>query len=35
MGITENFSRIGSVRDLMAGRHLVQDDIDAGARWWR
>ncbi len=28
-GITENFSRIGSVRDLFAGRHLVQADIDA------
>jgi putative ABC transport system permease protein len=29
MGITENYSRIGSVRDLYAGRHLVQADIDA------
>jgi putative ABC transport system permease protein len=28
MGITENFSRIGSIRDLMAGRHLVQDDVE-------
>jgi putative ABC transport system permease protein len=28
-GITENFSRIGSVRDLFEGRHLVQADIDA------
>jgi len=29
MGITENMSRIGSVRDLIAGRHLVGDDVDA------
>jgi len=28
MGVTENFSRIGTVRDLLAGRHLVQDDVD-------
>jgi putative ABC transport system permease protein len=28
MGITENYSRIGSIRDLMAGRHLVQDDVE-------
>jgi len=28
MGITENFSRIGSIRDLVAGRQLVQDDVD-------
>jgi putative ABC transport system permease protein len=28
MGITENISRIGAVRDLAAGRHLVQDDVD-------
>jgi putative ABC transport system permease protein len=28
MGITENYSRIGSIRDLVAGRHLVQDDVD-------
>jgi putative ABC transport system permease protein len=27
MGVTENYSRIGSVRELMAGRHLVNDDI--------
>jgi len=26
-GITENIPRIGSVRDLAAGRHLVPDDI--------
>jgi putative ABC transport system permease protein len=29
MGVTENFSRIGSVRDLVSGRHLVPDDVDA------
>jgi putative ABC transport system permease protein len=29
MGITENMSRIGSVRELIAGRHLVADDVDA------
>ncbi len=28
-GITENFSRIGSVRDLSEGRQLVQADVDA------
>jgi putative ABC transport system permease protein len=27
-GITENVPRIGSVRDLAAGRHLIQADID-------
>jgi putative ABC transport system permease protein len=27
-GITENIPRIGSVRDLEAGRHLIQSDID-------
>ena len=27
-GITENIPRIGSVRDLIAGRHLIQNDID-------
>ena len=27
-GITENIPRIGSVRDLLAGRHLIQNDID-------
>jgi putative ABC transport system permease protein len=27
-GITENYSRIGSIRDLFAGRQLVQEDID-------
>jgi putative ABC transport system permease protein len=29
-GITENIPRIGSVRDLVAGRHLVQNDIELG-----
>ena len=29
MGITENYSRIGSVRDLLTGRHLINDDIDS------
>src|SRR5262245_8566169 len=29
MGITENYSRIGSVRELMAGRHLVNEDVDS------
>jgi putative ABC transport system permease protein len=28
LGITENVPRIGSVRDLVAGRHLIEDDID-------
>jgi putative ABC transport system permease protein len=28
MGVTENFSRIGSVRDLIAGRQLIDDDVD-------
>jgi putative ABC transport system permease protein len=27
-GITENIPRIGSIRDLAAGRHLIQADID-------
>ena len=30
MGITENISRIGTVRDLLAGRHLVEEDVDKG-----
>ena len=30
MGITENMSRIGTVRDLIAGRHLIEDDVDKG-----
>ncbi len=29
MGVTENFSRIGSVRDLIVGRHLIDDDVDS------
>jgi putative ABC transport system permease protein len=29
-GITENTQRIGVIRDLVAGRPLVQDDIDRG-----
>ncbi len=28
MGVTENYSRIGSIRELMAGRHLISDDVD-------
>jgi putative ABC transport system permease protein len=28
MGITENIPRIGSVRELAAGRHLIPDDVD-------
>jgi putative ABC transport system permease protein len=27
-GITENIPRIGSLRDLLTGRHLIQSDID-------
>jgi len=27
-GITENVPRIGTVRDLLAGRHLIQEDVD-------
>jgi putative ABC transport system permease protein len=30
-GITENVARIGSVRELAAGRHLVQQDIEQAA----
>jgi putative ABC transport system permease protein len=29
MGVTENFSRIGSVRELVAGRHLVNEDVES------
>lgn len=29
MGVTENFSRIGSVRDLIVGRHLIDDDVES------
>jgi putative ABC transport system permease protein len=28
MGITENMPRIGSVRELEAGRHLIPDDVE-------
>jgi putative ABC transport system permease protein len=28
MGITENFSRIGSIRELLEGRHLLPDDVE-------
>ncbi|HET7293850.1 MAG TPA: ABC transporter permease [Vicinamibacteria bacterium] len=28
MGITENYSRIGSIRELIAGRHLIADDVE-------
>ncbi len=28
-GVTENYARIGSVRELTAGRHLVPDDIES------
>jgi putative ABC transport system permease protein len=27
-GITENYSRIGSIRELTVGRHLIPDDVD-------
>src|SRR6185295_3754705 len=30
IGITENVSRIGTVRELTAGRQLIEDDIDKG-----
>jgi putative ABC transport system permease protein len=30
MGHTENMSRIGTVRDIVSGRHLVDDDVDKG-----
>ncbi len=29
MGITENYSRIGSIRDLIVGRHLIDDDVES------
>ena len=28
MGVTENWGRIGTVRELIAGRHLIEDDVD-------
>ena len=31
IGITENIPRIGSIRELAAGRHLVQQDIEQAA----
>jgi putative ABC transport system permease protein len=30
-GITENISRIGTVRELVAGRHIVQQDVQQAA----
>ena len=30
MGITENMSRVGAVREIIAGRNLVAEDIDKG-----
>jgi len=27
-GITENYSRIGTIRDIAVGRHLIEDDVD-------
>ena len=30
-GITENISRIGTIRDLTAGRHLVPQDVEQGS----
>ena len=32
IGITENISRIGTIRELEQGRHLVQQDIDQARR---
>ena len=31
MGVTENIARIGSVRELLAGRHVVNGDIEAAS----
>ena len=31
IGVTENIPRIGQPRDLIAGRHLVQEDVDRGS----
>jgi putative ABC transport system permease protein len=28
MGVTDNFNRIGTVRDLLTGRHLVGEDVE-------
>jgi putative ABC transport system permease protein len=30
-GVTENFPRLGQVRDLVAGRHIVSGDIEAAS----
>ncbi len=30
IGITENVSRIGAVREITAGRQLIEDDVDKG-----
>jgi putative ABC transport system permease protein len=30
-GVTENISRIGTIRELVAGRHVVQQDIEQAA----
>jgi putative ABC transport system permease protein len=32
IGITENIPRIGSIRELAAGRHLVQQDVEQAAQ---
>ena len=32
MGVTENISRIGTIRELEQGRHLVQQDVDQARR---
>jgi putative ABC transport system permease protein len=32
IGVTENISRIGTIRELEQGRHLVQQDIDQARR---
>ena len=29
MGVTENFARMGSIRDLIVGRHFIDEDIDS------
>ena len=30
-GVTENISRIGTIRELVAGRHIVQQDVEQAA----
>jgi putative ABC transport system permease protein len=32
-GVTENIPRLGTVRELMAGRHIVSGDIEALRSW--